>query len=491
MARRVEIEDQNELSEHAAHAHLVPAVESLRAEAARLEEDLRDRRVWMVNSTPEGGGVAEMLEPTMGMLRDLGVDAEWVVIESEDPDFFDLTKNLHNLIHGEGRPEALDADARSLYEEENRINARFLVERAEPGDILVVHDPQPMPLARYVQAEVDVITIWRCHIGLDGENASTRAAWDFLERYADDYDRAIFSAPEYIPDLFAGRSTLVRPAIDPLTHKNRDLSVHEVVRILDHAALNGSPGPLLDEAYVDVVHRLRDDGQFVPASLSEDIGLLHRPVVTQISRWDRLKGFAPLMEAFAHLKEEQRSFSEGRPPKHRRRLSLARLVMAGPAADSVADDPEAKEVLSEIRSAYMDLPPLVQSDVAILSLPMADRRENHDIVNALQRTSSIVCQNSLREGFGLTITEAMWKRVPVLSNRSACGPRQQIVDGVHGRLIENPEDRGQLASALNEMLAAPGERQSWGRTAQRRVHDEFLIYRRLRRYFEEFAQLLS
>lgn len=491
MAVRVPIEREHTLEDHGAYAHLAPAVDNLRAEAARVAAEMDDRRVWMVNSAREGGGVAEMLPTVVGLLRDLGLDARWVVIESDEPAFFQLTKNVHNLIHGAGDPDRLTGEARTLYESENRRNAQFLVDRVEPGDVLVVHDPQPMPLARFVREEVEVRTMWRCHIGLDDENASTRAAWEFLAPYTEDYERAIFSAPEYIPDCLAGRATLIRPAIDPLTDKNRALSVHEVVRTLSHAALDGSPGPLLDPPFEDVVDRLRADGTFVPASLTEDIGLLHRPVVTQISRWDRLKGFGPLMEAFVRLKEEQRAFADGRSPKHRRRLSLARLVLAGPEAGAVTDDPEARDVLDEMRQAYRELSPMVQNDVAVLSLPMSVRTENHRIVNAVQRTSSIVCQNSLREGFGLTITEAMWKRVPVLSNRRACGPRQQIVDRLHGRLVEDPEDVEGVASALDAMLAAPEERAAWGRAAQRRVHDEFLIYQQLRRYVEEFAQLVG
>ncbi|HEX6433341.1 MAG TPA: glycosyltransferase, partial [Gemmatimonadales bacterium] len=154
----------------------------------------------------------------------------------------------------------------------------------------------------------------------------------------------------------------------------------------------------------------------------------------------------------------------------------------GPEPAGVADDPEASGVLEEMIAAYRQMPPAVQRDIALLLLPMRSPVQNALMVNALQRASTIVVQNSLREGFGLTITEAMWKRIPVLSNSRACGPRQQVRDGVDGRLIHDPEDESELQRVLNDMLGDSEGRQRWGRAAQRHVHERFLVFAQLRNW---------
>lgn len=157
---------------------------------------------------------------------------------------------------------------------------------------------------RAAEEKMDIEAIWRCHIGLDRETPETRAAWTFLDEYGSAYDRAVFTAPEYIPGCLAGRATIIHPAIDPLSHKNRDLSVHKLVGILANGALIAAPGPMPTPPFPQLAKRLQHDGTWAPATEPEDIGLLHRPIVTQVSRWDRLKGFLPLMQGFAMLKRE-------------------------------------------------------------------------------------------------------------------------------------------------------------------------------------------
>jgi trehalose synthase len=175
----------------------------------------------------------------------------------------------------------------------------------------------------------------------------------------------------------------------------------------------------------------------------------------------------------------------------RRRLDLVRLVLAGPDPAGVADDPEATGVLDELRAAYAGLHPAVQDDIALIMLPMRSVEENALMVNALQRASTIVVQNSLREGFGLTIAEAMWKRIPVLSNSRACGPRQQVRDGVDGRLVRDPEDEAELRNAIHEMLASPADLRRMGQAAQRRVHAAFLVLGQLRSWDQLLAAALE
>ena len=491
MARRVRVEGGKRLEDYEAVAHLAPAARELREVAGRVATVLAGRTVWMVNSTEMGGGVAEMLPGLVTLLRDLGVAAEWVVLESDDPEFFRLTKNLHNLIHGAGRRD-LGPEARELYEAVNEANARQMRPWLRPGDVLAVHDPQPMPLARAL-ADSDVRALWRCHIGLDDVTPETDAAWSFLAPYAEAYRRALFSAPEYVPAAFAGRAQVVFPALDPLAHKNRDLSLHKLVGVLANSALAAAPTPVLTPMYPRVAERLQDHGAWAPANMAEDIGLLTRPIVTQVSRWDDLKGWRPLLDAFVCLKERAR---EGRGDEvddaiHGRRLELVRLVLAGPEPAAVEDDPEGREVLRRLERRYLELPPHVQRDVALVALPMSDRAQNALMVNALQRSSSVVAQNSIREGFGLTVTEGMWKGVPVLTSAKACGPRHQVRDGVDGRLVADPEDVEEVCGTLDAMLRASDERDRWGRNAQRHVHDRFLVFSQLREWLDALAEVVA
>jgi len=466
------------LDDYSAVAHLAGSVAELKLEAQGVASRLSGRTVWMVSSTARGGGVAEMLPPIIALMRDLGVRAEWVVIGSDEPAFFELTKRIHNLIHGQGNPELTDAD-RALYERVNRANADALRELLAPGDLLVVHDPQPLPLAMQLQAAGPFTAIWRSHIGLDTENAATRAVWGFLTPYLDAYDGAVFSAPEYIPERLAGRATVVYPGIDPLSPKNRELSIRQTVEVLCRGGLISCPGPTVGERYLGLAQRLLPDGVWAPAVAADDFGLLTRPIVTQVSRWDRLKGYLPLLEAFVALKRGL-SGEASLDPVHRRHLELVRLVLAGPDPSAIQDDPEAGEVLDELRGVYRALPPEAQGEVALVLLPMHSLEENALMVNALQRASTIVAQNSLREGFGLTIAEAMWKRVPILSNSRACGPRQQVRDGLDGRLVADPEDRNELRHALSDMLADPARLERWGHAAQRHAHDHLLMFDQLR-----------
>jgi trehalose synthase len=372
----------------------------------------------------------------------------------------------------------------------NRENALALGELVSPGDILVIHDPQPLPLAGLLRPLLPLLIIWRCHIGLDIENTATRAAWDFLGPYLDAYDHAVFSAPEYIPERLVGRSTVIPPGIDPLSPKNRELGLRETIEVLCNGGLIPYPSPTVHGPYPALAQRVRADGAMAPLNAAESFGLLTRPIVTQISRWDRLKGFGPLLSAFAALKQSAAAGAPG-DELHRRRLDLVRLVLAGPDPAGVSDDPEANGMIEELRVEYASMPPAIQDSIALVVLPMQSPEQNALIVNALQRASTIVVQNSLREGFGLTITEAMWKRVPVLTNSQACGPRQQVRDGLDGRLVANPEDQGELQRVLNEMLADSHGRQRWGRTAQRHVHDRFLVLEQLRSWAQLVGGLLS
>jgi trehalose synthase len=485
MITHVPISPGPTLDDYARVLHLARAVAELRAEAARLVPKLAGRRVWMVNSTAQGGGVAEMLPRVLALLIELGVDARWVVIGAERPEFFSLTKTLHNWIHGQGEGELSLADY-ELYRSQSAALAAELAPHIAAQDILVIHDPQPAGVGAILRQSSVGVAVWRCHIGLDEPHPRATRAWQFLEPYLEAYDHAVFSAAPYVPPCLAGRSTIISPGIDPFSHKNRDLSPHKLVGILCNAGLMGDYEPVLTPPFEDPVQRLHADGTFKPMQGSE-LGLLFRPTVTQVSRWDRLKGFAPLLDGFVVLKQAL-ARAPGLGDRERRRLDLARLVLAGPEPASVQDDPEAADVLRDLARRYRNLPHDVQRDIAVLSLPMQRTKENSLIVNALQRCSSIVVQNSLREGFGLTVTEAMWKHVAVLGT-TAAGIRQQIRHGIEGFLNPEPENPELIASTLARLLNDPHSRTLYAQNAQRRVHDELLIFVQLSRWLHLLASL--
>jgi len=473
------------LDDYASFAHLTRAVQELRAEARMLVPRLKGRSVLMVNSTAQGGGVAEMLPMQILLLRELGVDANWAIIGSDKREFFRLTKRLHNLIHGEGDPQLNPAD-KTLYDQASRQNADQLRAHLKPDDVLIIHDPQPLGAGALLKQELKLRAVWRCHIGLDQHTAATHAAWMFLKPYAETFDCAVFSAPEYIPDYLAGRSSVIHPALDPLSHKNRELHPHKLAGILCNSGLAEPESPVLTAPFPANAQRLQRDGTFGPANQPDEIGLLYRPIITQVSRWDRLKGFRPLMEGFARSKRCPTASPNSAHVRHNRRREIVRLVLAGPDPRSIQDDPEAQEMLADLCDFYRSLPPECQRDIVVLTLPMESRKHNALMVNALQRCSTVVVQNSLREGFGLTATEAMWKAVPVLGS-SACGLRQQIRDGVDGRLVNDPDDPTEIAGVLDEMLQHPQTLERWGRNAQLRVHNEFLIFTQLSRWLRLLA----
>lgn len=488
MAHLVEPQHHVTLDDYEGIAHLGAAVRELRQEAASLLPALEGRRIWMVNSTSHGGGVAELLPPLLALLRELGVDARWLVMETDDPEFFRLTKRLHNLIHGQG-PANLGEAERALYDKVSRDTADAIARYISPGDVLVVHDPQPLGAGALLRRDKDIAAIWRCHIGLDRNTAETGAAWAFLDACASTYDHAVFTAPEYIPSCLAGRSTIIHPGIDPLSHKNRDLSVHKLVGILANGALIRPPGSMLTPPFPKPAQRLQRGGTWAPATEPEEIGLLHRPIVTQISRWDRLKGFLPLIEGFVTLKRDLKSRTN-LDDRHRQSLQLARLVLAGPDPGSIEDDPEGKEVLADLCEFYAGLEPGFQDDVAIVLLPMSSAKHNALLVNALQRCSDVVAQNSLQEGFGLTATEAMWKHAAVMGS-FAVGLRQQIRPDLDGRLVRDPENPHEIAAALDDLLGDPRKREMLGRRAQQRVHDDFLVFTQVRRWVVLLANAIN
>jgi len=488
MIQPIDIADGLHLEDYGGLAYLAAAVQDLRMEARLLVPRLQGRTVWMVNSTAQGGGVAEMMPRLVGILRDVGVKTEWLVMAPSEAAFFHLTKRIHNLIHDFGHP-GFAAGEHTLYRRVSRKAADALMTRIAPEDILVIHDPQPLGAGAEVKRRSGVRAIWRCHIGLDRRTPATDAAWEFIREYARVYDHTVFSAPEYIPAYLVGKASVIHPAIDPLSHKNRDLSTHKLTGILCNAGLMKSYHPVLTPDWDRQALRLHPDGRFLPASEGDGIGLMFRPIVTQVSRWDHLKGWMPLLEGFLRLKHRRR-WKKSTSPRHMRRIGIAQLVLAGPDPAAIQDDPEGLDVLKSLCEFYRRLKPADQAGVVLLLLPMASRKQNHLMVNVLQRCSTVAVQNSLQEGFGLTATEAMWKRVPVLGT-SACGLRLQIRDGIDGRLTGNPNDSQEIAEKLDDMLSHPVQRDLYSRNSQRRVYDRFLVFTQVQGWLRRLVELVD
>ena len=481
MLRNIKIKKGVNLSDYERYASLALSVQELKKEADIIVPKLRGITIWMINSTDKGGGVAEMLPRQISLLRQLGVDVRWLVLQTDNSVFFRVTKKIHNLIHGQGAP-GIEEEGRAVYESVNEESARELLDHVKPGDIVVVHDPQPLPIIRYVKQQVNISAIWRCHIGYETSNEQTRSAWTFVKPYVEAYDHTIFSAPEYIPDFLSGKTSVIPPSIDPLSHKNRDLHVHKLTGILCNGGLLTEYHPILTPPFGGQVKRLSSEGAYELATEDLETGLLFSPVITQVSRWDRLKGFRPLLEGFIHLKRNIELYGDGNA-RHIKRLKLLKLILAGPEPAFVKDDPEAFEVLNDLSQYYLTLSPEVQEDIAMLVLPMQSTKENALIVNALQRCSTVVVQNSIREGFGLTATEAMWKILPVMTS-NACGLRQQVRDHLDGRVVYDPENTEEIAVTLNEMLIDPKRREVMAYSAQKRVFENFLIFTDLRSWLK-------
>jgi len=447
---------------------------------------LEGKTIWMINSTATGGGVAEMLPSQISIMRALGVRIEWLVLETEEADFFNLTKRIHNAIHGSGDGVFTEADRR-VFDAVNKDNVPDALNHIQDGDLVVIHDPQPMPLAALIAKERRVQLVWRCHIGLETQNPTTEGVWGFLSQYFDDYDHFVFSIPAYVPDALKHKTSIITPAIDPLSYKNRSLHTDKCIGILLQAGILSDREPYVASYFKSQARRVMPDGSFNSVNHSANLDLIYRPTVTEISRWDRLKGFKELMKAFIELKRS--NAANGDPTSlHYKRIKAACLVLGGPDPAFVADDPEGAEVLEELIAQYKAIPAALQNDIAILLLPMESAKENALIVNALQRFSNVVVQNSLQEGFGLTATEAMWKQRPVLVS-GAAGLKFQVQDEINGRINTDPTDIDSLAKTLEQMLSDPEERDSWGVNGQLRVIQHFTLFSQIGNWLDTLAAL--
>jgi len=454
-------------------AELVDPADLTRYEEAiaRARAGLGDRTLWHVNSTADGGGVAELLHSLLGYLLDGGIPTRWLVVEGT-PDFFRVTKRIHNRLHasdGDGGP--LGEEERHVYDGALAPNLESLLTIVRPGDVVVLHDPQTAGLAPTLVGAAGALVIWVCHVGIDVPDDLARSAWSFLIDDVGAADAAVFTRDAYVWDgLDRGRVAIIPPCIDPASPKNAPMDPVTRNAVLAAAGLldapPGEPAATLPDG--SVVRIIR------PASMLEERPVpTTAPLVLQVSRWDRLKDPLGVLHGFVD-----------RVP-----IDEAHLMLAGPAADSVADDPEGIDVLTQVRIAWDALPAAARRRVHLASLPVDDLVENAVVVNALQRAAHVVVQKSLAEGFGLTVTEAMWKERPVIASRVG-GIQDQIVDGESGLLVD-PTDLVAYGDAVAGLLRDQLLAVEIGHGARARVRERFLAPHFLSAHLELIDRVIA
>lgn len=386
-----------------------PEIQELHALASRL----KGRSVQMVNSTSVGGGVAEILSRLVPLIKELGVNIRWNVVTGGN-DFFEITKAFHNALHGapyDKPPESFEIYL--AYNEQNRARLEL------DSEFTVIHDPQPAALISG-RKDHSGHWIWRCHIDLSQPNETV---WNFLEPFVVRYDASLFSSPDFTHQLPIPQY-LFYPSIDPLSEKNRDLDPEFIKGVLEKFEIDPK-----------------------------------RPILTQISRFDRLKDPVGVVKAYKIVK----------------RYFDCQLVLAGGGA---ADDPEGGKVLDEVREVSAGDP-----DIFILDLPPWSALE----INALQRASTIIIQKSLREGFGLTVTEALWKKKPVVAS-AVGGIPAQVIHKHTGMLVHSVEG---TAYQLRYLLSNPSFAARLGQLGHEHVREQLLITSAISRYLALFLHSMG
>ncbi|MDY0226174.1 MAG: glycosyltransferase [Desulfomicrobium apsheronum] len=373
-----------------------------------LAQPLRDMRIVHVNSTRVGGGVAEILVKLVPLMQDLGINTSWEVIEGDDS-FFQCTKGMHNAL--QGNRVKIPEHLLRVYERVNKENGEQLRGKLTEADFVFIHDPQPAPLLASCPNKKGK-WVWRCHIDA---SHPYRPVWKYLREFVRGYDASIFSLADFAQTL-PHPQYIIPPSIDPLSEKNAELPEETLHSVLDSFDLDPT-----------------------------------RPLLVQISRFDRFKDPVGVIQAYQLVKK----FVPGQ-----------QLVLAGGGA---TDDPEGESVIAEVRQAAGDDP-----DVHVLLLPPDSNRT----VNALQRAATIVVQKSIKEGFGLTVTEAMWKGKPVIGGDTG-GIRLQIINFNTGFRVKTPEG---AALRIRYLLHQPALMATIGEKARQFVKENFLLTRHLREY---------
>jgi trehalose synthase len=436
--------------------------------AGQFRKLLAGHTIWNVNSTATGGGVAEMLQVLVGYVNDLDIPIGWLVIAG-DSEFFAITKRLHNQIHGDLAGGPLGPAEAAHYAQILAANAAELVGRIRPGDLVLLHDPQTAGLAAPLR-RAGAWVVWRCHIGVGWQNEATRAGWDFLRPHLVSASAYVFSRREYVPSWIPDENVaIIPPSIDPFSPKNQDLdsgtvrAILTTIGVLDGAAAAQPAEFVRRDGSVDQVTR--------PAVVIGDSRPgAEDPVLIQVSRWDRLKDMAGVMRGFAdHVAPD-----------------CGYLMLVGPSVAGVADDPEGAAVYQECLLLWRDLPVGHRARVLLVTLPLDDIDENAAMVNALQRHATVITQKSLAEGFGLTVSEGMWKGRPVIG--SAVGGIVDQIGAGTGILLPDPTDLRAFGAAVRLLLGDQAEAARIGLAAHAYVRERYLGDVHLLRYARLLAE---
>lgn len=362
---------------------------------------LYGKKVLHVNSSYQGGGVAEILDHLVPLMSDLGIEVDWRILHGSH-DFFNVTKKFHNALQGEDIN--FSQLKKSVY---TRTNRRFSSYSHVDHDVVIIHDPQPLPLIRYFKKRQP--WIWRAHIDLSNPN---QEVWDYLKQFIIRYDRGVFSAQDFISSDVNIDSEVIHPSIDPLTVKNKEIDQDTIEKYLNK-------------------YDIPDD----------------KPIISQISRFDKWKDPEGVIEVFDSVKEEVD----------------CRLVLLGSMA---IDDPEGPGIYENVMEKAAD-----RDDIIVIN------KESDILVNVVQRVSSVILQKSLKEGFGLTVTEALWKGSPVVAS-DVGGIPLQVDDEETGFLVD-PEDYEAVADRVIEILKNPELGAKLGGSALSQVKEHFLITQQL------------
>lgn len=375
-----------------------------------LAYKLKGKTIQCINSTRVGGGVAEILSRLIPLLNDLGVDARWDVIEADNA-FFNITKSFHNALHG--NPSNITVE---MYKEFERIGDSIIEGFNLYGDIIFVHDPQPIFLIKR-KYQMDSKWIWRCHVDVSNPD---RDVWLFLRKFIEEYDSSVFSAPQFARQL-NNPQFLISPSIDPFSDKNRPLTQSEIKKVLKKYGIDKK-----------------------------------KPMITQVSRYDYLKDPVGVIEAYRLVKK----------------YIDCQLVLAG---NKAADDPEMDKVLAEVKEKAGNDP-----DIHILIMDPIDTD-----VNAIQSASDVIVQKSIKEGFALTVTEALWKEKPVVASYVG-GIPLQITHKYSGLLCRTI---GGCAMEIRQLLNNPEYGKVLGKNGKEHVKRNFISTRHLRDYMLLFLYL--
>ena len=438
-----------------------------------------ERAIWNVSATAQGGGVAEMLQTLLAYVRGVYIDTRWLVLTG-NPEFFTVTKRVHNMLHGEaGDGGPLGEAERAVVADALEADIEEMTARVSVGDVVLLHDPQTAGMVDSLRA-AGARVVWRCHVGRDTSNELTDRAWDFLRPMLQHADAFVFSRSAYVPAWCRPEAVhIITPSIDPLSAKNQDLSDAMVQAVLLRSGIVEGASESRDADIA--LPFVRRDGQVGEVRSHRGLQAEGEPVpvearlVVQVSRWDRLKDMPGVQQGFV---EAMASLPDD-----------VHLVLAGPEVEGVSDDPEGSVVLAECRDGWRRLGPAERRRVHLVCLPMDDVDENALLVNALQRRASIVVQKSLVEGFGLTVTEAMWKGRPVVAS-AVGGIVDQITDKVDGVLLRDPTDVQALGDALTMLFGDPELCAALGDAGRQTVYDRFLGDRHLEAYVDLLRRLV-